>query len=765
MAHIEGILNRLGLFTANQHETAFREGELEGVEKAFYGISVTGSPSDPLAFFSLGRFGMNPDRVLRNEAGANGLDYYRDLREKDQTIQTVVRRRIDRVLALDRRIVPASGPNGPTPEQERHAEFTRHWMARFDKLKRTWEDIMEADYLGYSVNESLWEDNIWQGKRVFIPFAAPKRDQNFFSFDITTNQLLYSPTMNFTARAAAMNVDELFPGKFLRFSLGPTNNPWGEALARGLHSAAWVKRKMAPGELVALDRMAFGTLIAFVKGGGSPNEKEERAKTVLEVLKKVQTANAAAIPEDLAEKIQYLESAIAKGTETMWERKGKRLDIDITRAALGQTLTTGEGEHGGNRALGGIHLGGEDMLIVRLVEAFDEMWSDGLIRTAVIMNFGAQDAYPMQQSNTDMIKSSAAELEEDKGLQEMGFPISVGYLAKKYDRPLPEGTDPEALAAPASAPATVPGPEFAEHDEPPHRRAARIQLAEYEATIEKALLESAKLKGKQGNAVAAMLSGATTPDMVLSLLAESSEDRVEELTDLVAQTIMLFQMMGRSHTRESVPESEQTETLGFAEPVTLTAAQIAETPYGRLLEIFQERAAVTDEAFEALTQAARQETFSFAGAQDARTVARVQEALRNTLARGGTLSEFTAGVGDVWSSSAFHLETVFATNVQQAYTDGVDAQFEEFGPEEFPLAELVTVGDADVRDEHQIWDGFIARPDDPVWKQMNPLNSHRCRCQKVLIHRLTVEEENIRPTSDAKRNALLRKAPADPSFR
>jgi len=768
-----GILNKLGLRTQTEYDEAFGEGFDAGkIDRGVYMSAVSGPKVDrSLRPWVTAQTGQNPDRVLIREAGALGLDYYRDILEKDQTQQTIVRRRKDRPLALDRKIVPSTvGKDGPDENDERLARFTSAWMANIPKLKQVWEDMLEADFLGYSVEEIMWGPATWEGMQVFVPIFLMKRDQNYFSFDITTHDLLYSPNQNFVANQFN-NMDDLFPGKFMRMSFGPTNNPWGEALARLFHSQAWVKLKMAPGEMVALDKLGFGTIWGKTKPGATDVETRSKLKNIIETLKGIQGSNLIATPDTW--EIEIIEGAVTRGGETHWERRRKYADRQMTTSGLGSTLTSGEGDRTGSLALGNVHMSGEDMIIVKISENLDETWSDQIVKWAIIINFGEQERYPKLVGNTEMIKTSEAEIKEDETLQAMGVPMTKGYLLGKYDKPLPDGVDPDEIAIPLDQLESSHNSSHEDDDkketfaepnpERPSRKRGERQLDEYFDLIDKANIEGTKLKDEQVKAAEARLGNVQTREQLSARIpGDDKGQRVKKIEDLVTETKLLFDLMARAHTVETQDRLGEVEE--FQELARLSREEILTSPYGKLIEIFKDRSAVTDATFNQMESAARREAFSFAGGADASTVRKVQEAFTASLNAGEDVTDFAARVGDQWSSSSAHLETVWQTNAQQAYTAGVDAQFEEFGPEEYPLAELVTQRDADVRETHAVWDGFMAAPDDPVWDTMAPLNDFNCRCQKVLIHVTEAVEEGLTPTNKRTQARLQRIAPANPAF-
>ncbi|UAW08045.1 hypothetical protein [Myxococcus phage Mx4 ts27htf-1hrm-1] len=115
-------------------------------------------------------------------------------------------------------------------------------------------------------------------------------------------------------------------------------------------------------------------------------------------------------------------------------------------------------------------------------------------------------------------------------------------------------------------------------------------------------------------------------------------------------------------------------------PASATPARFAEA-----VEYFRARLAVTDEAWRAMSEEARQRAFKVAGVAQLDLVASVWKALDKAVAEGTTFADFKREVGAAlkkeWGGSVRNpgarLETIYRTNVQTAYSRGTWAQIQD----------------------------------------------------------------------------------------
>lgn len=185
-----------------------------------------------------------------------------------------------------------------------------------------------------------------------------------------------------------------------------------------------------------------------------------------------------------------------------------------------------------------------------------------------------------------------------------------------------------------------------------------------------------------------------------------------------------------------------------------------------------DRQVMTRDRFDALEDAERQRAFTVSGLESETTIQKLRDLLTSSVASGGTLRDFSAGVDEAMAGGTIlapdHLETVFRTNVLGAYSRGLDAVLDTPGVgEAFPYAEYHATHDTRVRDEHfalercGIGGGPIYRRDDPVWLKFRPPWGYNCRCT---WSPLTVEQAAQRGIPEAIEWLRTGQPPLVPTF-
>lgn len=161
------------------------------------------------------------------------------------------------------------------------------------------------------------------------------------------------------------------------------------------------------------------------------------------------------------------------------------------------------------------------------------------------------------------------------------------------------------------------------------------------------------------------------------------------------------------------------------------------------IRAFRARVPIPDDEFAALVDGEEQKSIRIAGLTQARAVQEVINALDRAIADGTTLEDFQADVGgmlaEAWGGEdAPRVETLFRTNVMQAYNDG---RAEVFADPEVrksrPYLRFDAVGDSRMSEICEALDGKVLPADDPFWRTHSPPLHPNCRS---ILTPLTDEE-------------------------
>lgn len=152
-----------------------------------------------------------------------------------------------------------------------------------------------------------------------------------------------------------------------------------------------------------------------------------------------------------------------------------------------------------------------------------------------------------------------------------------------------------------------------------------------------------------------------------------------------------------------------------------------------------EKNVITREKFDALDAAAKTKSFTVANVDAEETLTKIRDVLAQNVKEGASYETFRTKVMEAVDQGTFmsepHMETVFRTNVQQAFSDGqmtvLNNPLVRGG---FPYAAYDSIHDDRVREEHKDMDTLgiggtnVFRMDDPVFQTFRPPWSYNCRC-------------------------------------
>ena len=174
----------------------------------------------------------------------------------------------------------------------------------------------------------------------------------------------------------------------------------------------------------------------------------------------------------------------------------------------------------------------------------------------------------------------------------------------------------------------------------------------------------------------------------------------------------------------------------------------------RALEWFRSKGVIDKLEFIKLAAEERWKSFTVARVGDETILDVIKSRLTEALDSGIGIDEFRSDIDKVFDAAGlsqlnpWHLDTVYLTNTFSGYGEGRKRVIDDLSLDEFPLRQVVTVGDGReseggrVRDAHADLDGFTAAKDDPVWDWLKTPFSYRCRCMIVPVHR----DEGLSPS-------------------
>lgn len=187
--------------------------------------------------------------------------------------------------------------------------------------------------------------------------------------------------------------------------------------------------------------------------------------------------------------------------------------------------------------------------------------------------------------------------------------------------------------------------------------------------------------------------------------------------------------------------------------------------------LFQ-RKILTPQQYRDATAAARNNSFTVAGDLSTRTLESIQQTLAENVRDGASFKLFRQQINEKLGTSpigAAHLETVYRTNVQAAFSDGHNTIAENpIVRQLFPYQEYLPIRDARARREHLALGRLglngtgVYRYDDPMWDFFDPPWDYNCRCGKNLLAIDAAARKGVREAQEWLRTSS---PPSNPEWR
>jgi len=472
--------------------------------------------------------------IFREAASGDVLrqtELFEEMEEKDTHLTSVLQTRKLAVSGLDYEIMPA----GENVKQKDTALFVEKVITNIKGFNDSIRDILDALGKGFSVSEIIYKYN--NGK---IEIESIERiNQRRFVFAAEDGILLKRPRL-LTEEAMSYGI-ELPEYKFIYFKYNPRS---GIAPKAGLlRPIAWMylfKNYSLKDWVIFNERYAMPSRIGKYSGGATDPQIKELEKAV----RRIGTDAAAVISDNTI--IELIESK-ARGEVGAYEKLCEYADDQMSKAVLGQTLTSGTGSgSSGSYAQAKVHNMVRQDLIKSDMISLAAVIRDQIIKPLVRLNFGNDEPIPQfkfQVGNKSDLKTDSEIL---KNLREAGFDQTpVSYVHKHYGIPVPQKGEKTLTTANQSPAKGVSMKTMISKSAIPN--AAADNGAAELASLQKSLADNTEnALGELLNPIFQLADESASLEELkkkLEIIYDSLDD--EQITMLMNQAIYLAEIMGR----------------------------------------------------------------------------------------------------------------------------------------------------------------------------------------------------------------------------
>jgi phage gp29-like protein len=358
--------------------------------------------------------GLTPERLTGIMQQAEFGDPYlylelaEEMEEKDLHYLAVLGTRKNAVAQLDLIVRAASS----AADDQRAAAMVREMICEGSiQLDSVLFDVLDAVGKGFSATEIMWDTS----GREWFPAQLKWRDPRWFAFDWISGEEVLVRTLKgemipVEGDAAAAQpthfVGEgilsslrggigiqpmtapLAPYKFVtHFAKAKAGLPIRGGLARAAGWAYLFKNYILKDWVTFAE--VFGQPLRV--GKYHPGASEQDKQALLTAVSRIGTDAAAIMPESMV--IEFTE-AHQNGSSELYQNFCQYLDAQVSKAVLGQTLTTEMPRSGGSRAAAQVHEGVRRDIMNADARRLAATLARDLVRPIVELNMGPQRQYP-----------------------------------------------------------------------------------------------------------------------------------------------------------------------------------------------------------------------------------------------------------------------------------------------------------------------------------------------------------------------------------
>lgn len=640
----------------------------------------------------------DPDRTLRDKG--TDVSLYRSLLY-DAHVDACVTSREAGVLSCEYDFTTDSNRRS----DKKALEFVRENFARLD-MERLFRDILESVYFGFSVLEILTEND---GTNVRFRDVVG-RPQEWFVFGPGNELRFLSKQSPVDGEPVDMRRVEL-----VRYR-GSYRNPYGE---RKLARVFWpVSFKKGGWKFWLQFVEKYGGALLYLTTPEQDEDKNERKKEMLEEMIRTSVGVFSGQNDEL-----NAVDVNKSGSSAAFRDLNSVCNAEISKAILGQTLTTEQGKTGAY-SLGKVHFQVRKEIVDADKKAITATMNR-LIRRLVEPNFDVETYPEFRFYEEEDVKKELAE--RDSVLTGLGVRFDKEYFVDNYNLdPKHFETGGESEPAPA---------EFAEDSDEP---SARAEHGEFDDTIE----GEKQFERLVGNTFKAFEASVTPLFDALKRAIDGSKDADDAMRNIAkafafkpdienfAKSLRTADVLGRaqavsSRRAEHVRERKQSSEFADAGSIRdVSDLKFWIDDYDEV-DFLRMKVPMGREEFEALGETYRNYAFTVTGDFQESAISDVLTSLIDAKERKIPFKQWKEEWARVLPESRLGL--VYRQNMRSAREAGRYAQMKR-DVDVAPYWQYVAVMDKGTRPSHAALHRTIRRHDDPFWDEWVPPNGFNCRC-------------------------------------
>ena len=361
-------------------------------------------------------------RILRDGDAGDLLEQselFEEIEEKDPHLFSKMQTRKNAVTGLDFEVIPFSSDE---EGDKKIAEFVSDQLQSIENMEEVMLDLLDAIGKGLSVSEIIWG---YSEDKIIVKEIHHKHLKNFF----------FDPDDQFKVRTVEHPEGILLPvNKFIihRYK-ARSGHPARGGVIRVL---AWMYlfKNYTIKDWVSFAEV-YGMPLRLGKYDAAASSDDKEA--LRQALYSLGSDASGIVPTSTM--IEFIESNKTSSAD-VYERLARYCDEQISKAVLGQTLTSDSG--GGSYAQSKTHNEVRHDLTVADCKALASTLRKYLIRPLVLFNFGDDSRLPTIRFDTEEAGDQKETAEIYKTLiNDVGLKISADHVYKKFGIPKPEANE------------------------------------------------------------------------------------------------------------------------------------------------------------------------------------------------------------------------------------------------------------------------------------------------------------------------------------